>query len=79
MKKKKNYRSYLMDSISDSGRCINCSLLTNGYYPCITPIKTENIYIAVESSLMPPSQAVFDRDAVDNCFDCFCHFVFSRP
>ena len=48
---------------SDSGSNINCSLLTNGYSPVsITPIKTENIYITLESSLMSPSQAVFDPD-----------------
>ena len=48
---------------SDSGSNINCSLLTNRYTPVsITPVKTESIYITLESSLMPSSQAVFEPD-----------------
>ena len=48
---------------SDSGSNINCSLLTNRYTPVsITPVKTESIYITLESSLMPSFQAVFEPD-----------------
>ena len=81
-KKTKNYRIYLMNiHTSDSGSNINCSLLTNGYSPVsITPIKTENIYITLESSLMSPSQAVFDPDPLTTVLIVFViNFVFSRP